>query len=63
VALDINTTRDWIVELTVLASIHNSPVLREVANALDEGITTGRLYFEFNNLERDTNEQLSTITQ
>jgi hypothetical protein len=62
-AVDVNTTREWIVELHVLASIHNSPVLREIASVLEEGITTGRIYFDFTDTERDTNEQLSTSTK
>jgi len=44
VALTVNEVEGWVVELTVLASIHNSPLLRDITNALEEGLTTGRIY-------------------
>lgn len=36
----------WVTELDVMASFHNSPILREIANALDEGLITGRIYID-----------------
>lgn len=42
--LTVSQVTNWITELEVVASISNSPLLREIANALDEGLVTGRIY-------------------
>lgn len=43
-SLTVSQVTNWITELEVVASISNSPLLREIANALDEGLVTGRIY-------------------
>lgn len=43
-ALTVGQVNMWVVELDVLASLHNSPLLREIADALNEGAVTGRIY-------------------
>ena len=44
-AIEGNKAQIWIEELYIMASIANNPILREVADAIEEGVTTGRLYF------------------
>ena len=43
-AITVSQVEGWVVELTVMASFHNSPLLREIADALNEGAVTGRIY-------------------
>ena len=44
-------------DLDVLASLHNSPLLREIADALNEGAVTGRIYInQTDQLEGINNE-------
>lgn len=44
-AIEGDKAKEWIEELFAMASIANNPILREVADAIEEGVTTGRLYF------------------
>jgi len=44
-AIQGNKAHVWIEELYAMASIANNSILREVADAIEEGVTTGRLYF------------------
>ena len=53
--ITVSQVEGWVVELTVLASIHNSPLLRDIANALDEGAVTGRIYINDDQIQ--TREQ------
>jgi len=55
VTLTVNQVEGWVVELTVLASIHNSPLLREIADTLNEGAVTGRIYINQDQIQ--TREQ------
>lgn len=52
--INAEKARGWIAELQVIASMNNNPVLRDIADALDEGVVSGRLYFE-----ETTNEGIS----
>jgi hypothetical protein len=44
-AIEGDKAQVWIEELFAMASIANNPILREVADAIEEGVITGRLYF------------------
>ena len=56
-ALTFSQVNMWVMELDVLASLHNSPLLREIADALNEGAVTGRIYInQTDQLEGINNE-------
>jgi hypothetical protein len=58
VTLTVSQVEGWVVELTVMASIHNSPLLRDIADALTEGAVTGRIYInQTDQLKGINNEQ------
>jgi hypothetical protein len=59
-AIEGDKAQIWIEELFVMASIANNPILREVADAIEEGVTTGRLYF--NQLEEGIGNEQSNIS-
>jgi hypothetical protein len=59
-AIDSNKAQIWIDELFAMASIANNPILREVADAIEEGATTGRLYFT--QLEEGIDNEQSSIS-
>jgi len=45
-AINSEKVRGWIAELQVVASMNNNPILRDIADTLDEGVITGRIYIE-----------------
>jgi hypothetical protein len=53
-AINAEKVRGWIAELQVIASMNNNPVIRDIANTLDEGIISGVIY-----IEETTNEGIS----
>jgi hypothetical protein len=55
-AINAETVRGWIAELEVIASMNNNPILRHIANTLDEGVVTGRIYINEPNNEGKVNE-------
>jgi hypothetical protein len=59
-AIEGDKAQVWINELFAMASIANNPILREVADAIEEGVTTGRLYF--NPLEEGISNEQSSIS-
>jgi hypothetical protein len=59
-AIEGDKAQIWIEELFAMASIANNPILREVADAIEEGVTTGRLYF--NQLEEGIDNEQSSIS-
>lgn len=59
-AIEGDKAQVWIEELFAMASIANNPILREVADAIEEGVTTGRLYF--NQLEEGISNEQSNIS-
>ena len=50
----------WVEELFAMASIANNSILREVADAIEEGMVTGRLYF--NPTEEGIENEQSSIS-
>ena len=55
-AINAEQVRGWIAELQVTASMNNNPILRHIANTLDEGVVTGRIYINEPNNEGKVNE-------
>jgi len=45
-AINAEQVRGWIAELQVIASMNNNPILRDIADTLDEGVVSGRIYIE-----------------
>lgn len=59
-AIEGDKAQIWIEELFAMASIANNPILREIADAIEEGVITGRLYF--NQVEEGIDNEQSSIS-
>lgn len=55
-AINAEKVRGWIAELQVIASMNNNPILRDIADTLDEGVVTGRIYIYGYPLNEPNNE-------